>query len=95
MILNNIQSFHYRNCSWPGLPATLPSPASPSAVIVSPETLSRHSSSSPSTKNNNIRQNQFVLALPCNSATVPSVCYPNSNYLDATQNPEEWENGGW
>ncbi|KAL7304997.1 hypothetical protein TKK_0002787 [Trichogramma kaykai] len=32
---------------WPGLPATLPSPASPSAVIVSPETLSRHSSSSP------------------------------------------------
>ncbi|XP_031782086.1 proton channel OtopLc isoform X1 [Nasonia vitripennis] len=66
---------------WPGLPAALPSPASPSAVIVSPETLSRHSSSSPSRNNN--RQAQYVLALPCPTGPpIPAVCYPAPNYLE-------------
>ncbi|XP_011493998.1 PREDICTED: otopetrin-2-like isoform X2 [Ceratosolen solmsi marchali] len=65
--------------SWPGLPAALPSPASPSAVIVSPETLSRHSSSSPSRNN---RQPQYVLALPCPTQPIPAVCYPAPNYLE-------------
>ncbi|XP_023246821.1 otopetrin-2-like isoform X2 [Copidosoma floridanum] len=66
--------------SWPGLPAALPSPASPSAVIVSPETLSRHSSSSPS---RTTRQPQYMLALPCpTSQPIPAVCYPAPTYLD-------------
>ncbi|XP_058804404.1 proton channel OtopLc-like [Phymastichus coffea] len=72
---------------WPGLPAALPSPASPSAVIVSPETLSRHSSSSPSrNKDSGIavttRQPQYVLTLPCNTQPIPAVCYPTPNYLE-------------
>ncbi|XP_066592467.1 proton channel OtopLc-like [Prorops nasuta] len=62
--------------NWPGLPAALPSPASPSAVIVSPETLSRHSSSSPS--RNLQRPLQFALTLPCSSQPISTLCYPIS-----------------
>ncbi|XP_051165879.1 proton channel OtopLc-like isoform X1 [Leptopilina boulardi] len=67
---------------WPGIPATLPSPASPSAVIVSPETLSTHSSSSPSRSN---RPPQYPLALPCSTQPISAVCYPLApTYIDVT-----------
>ncbi|XP_018369220.1 PREDICTED: otopetrin-2-like isoform X7 [Trachymyrmex cornetzi] len=76
--------------SWPGLPVALPSPASPSAVIVSPETLSRHSSSSPSRVH---RPPQFALALPCSSQPIPAVCYPASTFLEVTDE-RKWKNLG-
>ncbi|XP_018343786.1 PREDICTED: otopetrin-2-like isoform X2 [Trachymyrmex septentrionalis] len=76
--------------SWPGLPVALPSPASPSAVIVSPETLSRHSSSSPSRVH---RPSQFALALPCSSQPIPAVCYPASTFLEVTDE-RKWKNLG-
>ncbi|KAG5341296.1 OTOP2 protein, partial [Acromyrmex charruanus] len=75
---------------WPGLPVALPSPASPSAVIVSPETLSRHSSSSPSRVH---RPPQFALALPCSSQPIPAVCYPASTFLEVTDE-RKWKNLG-
>ncbi|XP_011700088.1 PREDICTED: otopetrin-2 isoform X2 [Wasmannia auropunctata] len=75
--------------SWPGLPVALPSPASPSAVIVSPETLSRHSSSSPSRVH---RPPQFALALPCSSQPIPAVCYPPT-FLEVTDE-RKWKNLG-
>ncbi|XP_018343790.1 PREDICTED: otopetrin-2-like isoform X6 [Trachymyrmex septentrionalis] len=75
---------------WPGLPVALPSPASPSAVIVSPETLSRHSSSSPSRVH---RPSQFALALPCSSQPIPAVCYPASTFLEVTDE-RKWKNLG-
>ncbi|XP_011868215.1 PREDICTED: otopetrin-2-like isoform X3 [Vollenhovia emeryi] len=74
---------------WPGLPVALPSPASPSAVIVSPETLSRHSSSSPSRVH---RPPQFALALPCSSQPIPAVCYPPT-FLEVTDE-RKWKNLG-
>lgn len=77
--------------SWPGLPIALPSPASPSAVIVSPETLSRHSSSSPSRVH---RPPQFALALPCSSQPIPAVCYPAPTFLEVTDE-RKWKNLGW
>ncbi|XP_033337771.1 proton channel OtopLc isoform X2 [Megalopta genalis] len=76
---------------WPGLPAALPSPASPSAVIVSPETLSRHSSSSPSHTHH--RQPQFALALPCSSQPISAVCYPVPTFLDAADD-RKWKKLG-
>ncbi|XP_015593555.1 proton channel OTOP1 isoform X2 [Cephus cinctus] len=76
--------------SWPGLPAALPSPASPSAVIVSPETLSRHSSSSPSRTH---RSPQFALALPCSSRPIPAVCYPAPTFLQVTED-RNWKHLG-
>ncbi|XP_029667369.1 proton channel OtopLc-like isoform X2 [Formica exsecta] len=76
--------------SWPGLPVALPSPASPSAVIVSPETLSRHSSSSPSRVH---RPPQFALALPCSSQPIPAVCYPAPTFLEVTDE-RKWKNLG-
>ncbi|XP_014601563.1 PREDICTED: uncharacterized protein LOC106785521 isoform X2 [Polistes canadensis] len=76
---------------WPGLPAALPSPASPSAVIVSPETLSRHSSSSPSRAHH--RSPQYALALPCSSQPIPTVCYPAPNFLEVTDD-RKWKNLG-
>ncbi|XP_029173835.1 proton channel OtopLc-like isoform X2 [Nylanderia fulva] len=76
--------------SWPGLPIALPSPASPSAVIVSPETLSRHSSSSPSRVH---RPPQFALALPCSSQPIPAVCYPAPTFLEVTDE-RKWKNLG-
>ncbi|XP_012232099.1 proton channel OtopLc isoform X2 [Linepithema humile] len=75
---------------WPGLPVALPSPASPSAVIVSPETLSRHSSSSPSRVH---RPPQFALALPCSSQPIPAVCYPAPTFLEVTDE-RKWKNLG-
>ncbi|XP_072745575.1 proton channel OtopLc isoform X2 [Anoplolepis gracilipes] len=75
---------------WPGLPVALPSPASPSAVIVSPETLSRHSSSSPSHVH---RPPQFALALPCSSQPIPAVCYPAPTFLEVTDE-RKWKNLG-
>ncbi|KAI4496189.1 hypothetical protein M0802_008056 [Mischocyttarus mexicanus] len=75
---------------WPGLPAALPSPASPSAVIVSPETLSRHSSSSPSRAH---RSPQYALALPCSSQPIPTVCYPAPTFLGVTDD-SKWKNLG-
>ncbi|XP_011638853.1 proton channel OtopLc-like isoform X1 [Pogonomyrmex barbatus] len=75
---------------WPGLPVALPSPASPSAVIVSPETLSRHSSSSPSRIH---RPPQFALALPCSSQPIPAVCYPAPTFLEVTDE-RKWKNLG-
>ncbi|XP_050447047.1 proton channel OtopLc-like isoform X2 [Cataglyphis hispanica] len=75
---------------WPGLPVALPSPASPSAVIVSPETLSRHSSSSPSRVH---RPPQFALALPCSSQPIPAVCYPTPTFLEVTDE-RKWKNLG-
>ncbi|XP_070163637.1 proton channel OtopLc isoform X2 [Polyergus mexicanus] len=75
---------------WPGLPVALPSPASPSAVIVSPETLSRHSSSSPSRVH---RPPQFALALPCTSQPIPAVCYPAPTFLEVTDE-RKWKNLG-
>lgn len=75
---------------WPGLPVALPSPASPSAVIVSPETLSRHSSSSPSRVH---RAPQFALALPCSSQPIPAVCYPAPTFLEVTDE-RKWKNLG-
>nr|XP_012138361.1 PREDICTED: otopetrin-2 isoform X7 [Megachile rotundata] len=76
--------------SWPGLPAALPSPASPSAVIVSPETLSRHSSSSPSRAH---RPPQFALALPCSSQPISAVCYPAPTFLDVVED-RKWKKLG-
>ncbi|XP_048267984.1 proton channel OtopLc isoform X2 [Bombus terrestris] len=76
--------------SWPGLPAALPSPASPSAVIVSPETLSRHSSSSPSRAH---RPPQFALALPCSSQPISAVCYPAPTFLDVAED-RKWKKLG-
>ncbi|XP_043501431.1 proton channel OtopLc-like isoform X2 [Polistes fuscatus] len=76
---------------WPGLPGALPSPASPSAVIVSPETLSRHSSSSPSRAHH--RSPQYALALPCSSQPIPTVCYPATNFLEVTDD-RKWKNLG-
>ncbi|XP_046141571.1 proton channel OtopLc-like isoform X3 [Osmia bicornis bicornis] len=75
---------------WPGLPAALPSPASPSAVIVSPETLSRHSSSSPSRAH---RPPQFALALPCSSQPISAVCYPAPTFLDVVED-RKWKKLG-
>ncbi|XP_031839641.1 proton channel OtopLc isoform X3 [Nomia melanderi] len=75
---------------WPGLPAALPSPASPSAVIVSPETLSRHSSSSPSRVH---RPPQFALALPCSSQPISAVCYPAPTFLDVAED-RKWKKLG-
>ncbi|XP_043668965.1 proton channel OtopLc-like isoform X2 [Vespula pensylvanica] len=75
---------------WPGLPAALPSPASPSAVIVSPETLSRHSSSSPSRAH---RSPQYALALPCSSQPIPTVCYPAPTFLEVADD-RKWKNLG-
>ncbi|XP_014297368.1 proton channel OtopLc-like isoform X1 [Microplitis demolitor] len=67
---------------WPGLPAALPSPASPSAVIVSPETLSRNSSSSPSRTHHAV--GGFALALPCPPRPIPAVCYPAPTFIEVT-----------
>ncbi|XP_034946817.1 proton channel OtopLc-like isoform X2 [Chelonus insularis] len=67
---------------WPGLPASLPSPTSPSAVIVSPETLSRNSSSSPSRIHRPV--GQFALALPCPARPIPAVCYPAPTFIEVT-----------
>lgn len=78
-------SFFFYVHSWPGLPAALPSPASPSAVIVSPETLSRHSSSSPSRAHRPVAQ--LALALPCPSQPIPAVCYPAPAYLEVADGP--------
>ncbi|XP_053999643.1 proton channel OtopLc-like isoform X3 [Hylaeus anthracinus] len=75
---------------WPGLPTVLPSPASPSAVIVSPETLSRHSSSSPSHTH---RPPQFALALPCSSQPISAVCYPGPTFLDVGED-RKWKKLG-
>ncbi|CAK9825903.1 Proton channel OtopLc [Anthophora retusa] len=75
---------------WPGLPAALPSPASPSAVIVSPETLSRHSSSSPSRTH---RPPQFALALPCSSQPISAVCYPAPAFLEVAED-RKWKKLG-
>ncbi|XP_076620328.1 proton channel OtopLc isoform X1 [Colletes latitarsis] len=75
---------------WPGLPGALPSPASPSAVIVSPETLSRHSSSLPSRTH---RPPQFALALPCSSQPISAVCYPAPTYLDVAED-RKWKKLG-
>ncbi|XP_012263262.1 proton channel OtopLc-like isoform X2 [Athalia rosae] len=76
--------------SWPGLPAALPSPASPSAVIVSPETLSRHSSSSPSRAH---RPPQFALAIPCQNQPIAAVCYPAPVYLEVNDD-RNWKHLG-
>ncbi|XP_015125000.1 proton channel OtopLc [Diachasma alloeum] len=70
---------------WPGLPGALPSPASPTAVIVSPETLSRHSSSSPSRNNRPV--GQFALAIPCPARPIPAVCYPAATFIDVVEEP--------
>ncbi|XP_046422990.1 proton channel OtopLc-like isoform X1 [Neodiprion fabricii] len=75
---------------WPGLPAALPSPASPSAVIVSPETLSRHSSSSPSRVH---RPQQFALAIPCPREPIAAVCYPGPAYLEVSDD-KNWKHLG-
>ena len=92
--------FIFKLCfSWPsGLPGVLPSPASPSAVIVSPETLSRHSSSSPSRAHRPVAQ--FDLALPCLSQQIgvlptPMVCYPAPTYLDVVEDRSIKNLGAW
>ncbi|XP_074101203.1 proton channel OtopLc-like [Cotesia typhae] len=69
----------FKKLNWPGLPAALPSPASPSAVIVSPETLSRNSSTSPSRTHT---VGQFALALPCPPRPIPAVCYPAPTFIE-------------
>ncbi|KAK0177426.1 hypothetical protein PV328_001482 [Microctonus aethiopoides] len=68
--------------SWPGIPAALPSPASPSAVIVSPETLSRNSSNSPNHTHRPV--GQFALTLQCPPRPIAAVCYPTSTFVEVT-----------